>query len=246
MFHGHFAAGLLLKAIYGPSIPAWPAMMGSSFLDIIGGLDALLGLTVITPSSARGPYMYSTFTFIDWEHSALMMLIWSSIFGWAVCHHHAGFSKEASMLGAACSVLHWLMDILVVESTALTLYPHGNYHFGLGLYEKFPIFSWVLECILCAVVAGAASRISLMRSGADISRACVFLGILSLLMSPWTSPLRLVAYIHETYGFGNYLSYVQTAGFWTAYIIPATIFSKILDGADIAAQEGRKEGKRGE
>lgn len=98
MFHGHFAAGLLLKAIYGPSIPACPAMMGSSFLDIIGGLDALLGLTVITPSSARGPYMYSTFTFIDWEHSALMMLIWSSIFGWAVCHHHAGFSKEASML----------------------------------------------------------------------------------------------------------------------------------------------------
>ncbi|KAL5322574.1 hypothetical protein ACEPPN_010547 [Leptodophora sp. 'Broadleaf-Isolate-01'] len=132
MFHGHFAAGLLLKAIYGPSIPACPAMMGSSFLDIIGGLDALLGLTVITPSSARGPYMYSTFTFIDWEHSALMMLIWSSIFGWA------------------------------------------------------------------------------------------------------------------TYGFGNYLSYVQTAGFWTAYIIPATIFSKILDGADIAAQEGKKEGKRGE
>ncbi|KAH9219828.1 hypothetical protein DL95DRAFT_457094 [Leptodontidium sp. 2 PMI_412] len=229
MYHGHFATGLLLKAIYGHSIPAWPVMMGSSFLDIIGGLDALLGLTVITLSSARGPYMYSTFTFIDWEHSALMMLIWSSLF-W---------------MGSS-SVLHWLMDILVVESTALTLYPHGNYHFGLGLYEKFPIFSWVLECILCAVVAGAASRISLMRSGADISRACVFLGIISLLMSLWTSPLRLVAYIHETYGFGNYLSYVQTAGFWTAYIIPATIFSKILDGADIAAQEGKNEGKRGE
>ncbi|KAH7348604.1 hypothetical protein BKA65DRAFT_594400 [Rhexocercosporidium sp. MPI-PUGE-AT-0058] len=246
MYHGHFAAGILLKAIYGPSIPAWPVMMGSSLLDIIGGLDALLGLTVITPSSARGPYMFSTFTFIDWEHSALMMLVWSSIFGWAVCHHVMGFCKEASMLGAASSILHWLMDILVVESTALTLYPYGNYHFGLGLYEKFPVLSWVLECILCAVLAGAAYRINKMRSGADISKACVFLGILSLLMGPWTSPLRLVAYIHETYGFGAYLRFVQTAGIWTAYIIPAAIFSKLLNEADKVAQDGKMKGKRGD
>jgi hypothetical protein len=232
MYHGHFAAGLVVKAIYGPSIPAWPIMVGSSILDIIGGLDAVLGLSTITPSTARGPYMYSTFIFIDWEHSALMMVAWASLFGWVGCHHLMGFSKEASLLGAASSILHWLMDVLVVEPTALTLYPHGNYHFGLGLYEKLPVLSWVLECILCIVLAGAARQISKNRCGADITTACAFLAVLSLLMSPWTSPLLLVAHIYERYGFGNYLPLVQALGFWTAYVVPATVFSNILDKAD--------------
>jgi hypothetical protein len=48
------------------------------------------------------------------------------------------------------------MDILVAEPTALTLYPHGSYHFGLGLYEKLSILLWVLSCILCIVLASAA------------------------------------------------------------------------------------------
>ncbi|KAG4432994.1 hypothetical protein IFR05_011509 [Cadophora sp. M221] len=242
MYHGHFAAGLLIKAIYGPSIPAWPIIMGSGILDVIGGLDGLLGLDLIIPSTARGPYMYSTFAFIDWEHSALMMFVWSCIFGWVGCHYLAGFSKEASILGAASSIIHWLMDILVIEPTGLTLYPHADFHFGLGLYEKLPIFSWVLECILCIVFAGAAQYISKKRCGADISKACMLLAGLSLLMSPWTSPLLLVAYIHETHGFGSYLGLTQAVGFWTAYIVPAVIFSKILDTADqkaLAEKKGR-------
>jgi hypothetical protein len=148
MYHGHFATGLLVKAIYGPSIPAWPIMMGSSILDIIG---------------------------------------------------------------------------------------------GLGLYEKLPVLSWVLECILCIVLAGAARQISKNRCGADITTACALLAVLSLLMSPWTSPLLLVAHIYERYGFGNYLSLVQAFGFWTAYIVPATVFSNILDKAD---QDALVEKKR--
>src|ERR1700742_1495869 len=170
MYHGHFAAALLIKAIYGPAIPAWPIMFGSSILDVIGAVDALLGLDVIIPDSTRGPYMYSRFVVIDWEHSIVMMLFWSCIFGWIGCHYLAGFSKEASILGAASSVIHWLMDVLVIEPTGLTIYPHGQYHFGLGLYEKFPVGSWVLECILCAVLAGAAYTICKHRTGSDISK----------------------------------------------------------------------------
>jgi len=48
------------------------------------------------------------------------------------------------------------MDNLVVEAAALTLYPHSNYHFGLGLYDKLTVLSWVFSCILCIVLAGAA------------------------------------------------------------------------------------------
>ncbi|KIW64747.1 hypothetical protein PV04_09658 [Phialophora macrospora] len=242
MYHGHFAAGLLIKASFGPRIPAWPVMFGSSVLDIIGAVDALLGLDVIVPDSTKGPYMYSRFEFIDWDHSIVMMMTWSCVFGWIGCHYLAGFSKEASILGAASTIIHWLMDVLVIEPTGLTIYPHGQYHFGLGLYEKYPVGSWVLECVVCIILAGAAQTVSKERSGADISQACVLLAILSLLMSPWTSPLLLVARIHEKCGWKGYLPVVQWAGFWTAYIVPATIFSRILDKADrkaVAAKKGK-------
>lgn len=240
MYHGHFATGLLIKALYGPTIPAWPIMFGSSILDLIGAVDALLGLDIIVPDTTKGPYMYSRFVFIDWEHSVVMMVMWSCIFGWIGCHYLAGFSKEASILGAASSIVHWLMDVLVIEPTALTLYPHGHYHFGLGLYEKFPVGSWVFECVLCVILAGVSQSINKQRSGADISQALVLLGVLSLLMSPWTSPLLVVAHIHEQYGWRGYLPLVQWAGFWTAYIIPAMVFTRILDRADREASAANK------
>ncbi|ETI21684.1 hypothetical protein G647_08031 [Cladophialophora carrionii CBS 160.54] len=126
-------------------------------LRYMGAVDALLGLDIIVPDTTKGSYMYSRFEFIDWEHSIVMMIIWSCIFGWVRCHYLAGFSKEASILGAASSIIHWLMDVLVIEPTGLTIYPHGQYHFGLGLYEKYPVGSWALECILCIALGGASS-----------------------------------------------------------------------------------------
>lgn len=239
MYHGHFAAALLIKALSGPSIPAWPIMFGSSILDIIGRMDGLLGLDILQPDVNAGPYMYARFVFIDWEHSLFMMLVWSCLFGWILCHYIAGFSKEASMLGAASSIIHWLMDIIVIEKTGLTLSPHGNYHFGLGLYEKLPIFSWVLECILCAILASLASAI-MRRSSVNVPKAWVLLAILSAIMSPWTSPLLLVAYLDKKDMLGKLLPVVQAVGFWVAYIVPATIFSRLLDDAEGRAAFERK------
>ena len=69
----------------GPCIPAWPIIFGS-YLDIPGGLTALLGIDILQPSVNAGPYMYSDFVVIDWDHSMAMMLIWSSFFAWVVCH----------------------------------------------------------------------------------------------------------------------------------------------------------------
>ncbi|KAJ9667303.1 hypothetical protein H2201_002504 [Coniosporium apollinis] len=240
MYHGHFAAGLFIKALCGPSIPSWPIMFGSSILDIIGGLDGLLGLDILQPDITAGPYMYTRFVFIDWDHSLLMMSVWACLFGWIGCHYLAGYSPAASLVGAASSVVHWLFDVLVIAETGLSLYPHGRYHFGLGLYDRFPVGSWVLECALCAVLGGAAWRVSKRRSGADVSRACVLLAVLAMIMSPWTSPLLLVAYVDRWRPLGNWLRLVQAVGFWTAYIVPATVFARLLDEAERNALSEKK------
>jgi hypothetical protein len=66
MYHGNFAAGLLVKAVYEPSILAWPIMMGSSILDIIDlehlalmmvvfGKHFRLGQLTTSPVSAKKP-----------------------------------------------------------------------------------------------------------------------------------------------------------------------------------------------
>lgn len=241
MYQGHFAAALLIKALAGPSIPAWPILFGSSILDIIGGLDGFLGLDIIQPDKSAGPYMYSNFIFIDWEHSVLMMLVWSCVFGWVGCHILGGFSKEAAMLGAASSVVHWLMDTLVIAPSGLTLYPHGTYHFGLGLYQKYPLGSWIGENVLAGVLSYTAYRIMKERTAADISMALILLAALSMLMSPWTSPLLLVAHMYEWGWLEGILGAVQMAGFWTAYIVPAIMFSKIINNAEREASGFHKK-----
>jgi len=99
------------------------------------------------------------------------MVVLACIFRW-VSHHLTSFNKEANLLGAASPILHWLVEILVFEPTALTLYPHCNYHFGLGLYEKLTVLLWVLSCILCIVLTSTTHQISKKRCGADIATAC--------------------------------------------------------------------------
>jgi hypothetical protein len=66
----------------------------------------------------------------------------------------------------------------------LTLYPHGSYHFGLGLYEKLSVLSWALECILCIVLASAADQVNRKRCAQ-------------------TSSLLLVVHIYEMHGSDN-------------------------------------------
>lgn len=240
MFQGHFATALLIKAFAGRSIPSWPIFFGSSLLDIIGGIDAFLGLDVLQPDTNAGPYLYTNLVFIDWEHSVLMMLVYSCLFGWIACHVLGGFSKEAAMVGAASSILHWLMDVLVVAPTAFTLFPHGDYHFGLGLYERYPVGSWVAENIMVAVFSFVAYRKLKADIGADISMALILIAGLAVLMSPWTSPLLLIAYLSDWGWLDGILGIVQMVSFTTAYVVPALLFTRIVDGAVARAESDGK------
>jgi hypothetical protein len=99
------------------------------------------------------------------------MVVLACIFRW-VSHHLTSVNKEANLLWATSPILHWLMDILVVEPIALMLYRYGNYPFSLGLDDKLTVLSWVLSCTLCIVLAGAAHQTSKKRCGADIATAC--------------------------------------------------------------------------
>lgn len=240
MYHGHFAFALLLKSLCGPSIPSLPILLGTSLLDLIGGLNNLLGLDILRPDFTAGPYMYTRFDFIDWDHSLLMMLVWSCLFGWILCHRIAGYSTEASMIGAATSVLHWVMDTLVIEPTGLTLYPHGHFHFGFGLYEKYPIGSWVLECALCLGLGVLASKIAWRRNGTEMAPALGLLGVLAMVMSPWTSPLGFVAGIVRREDLGYWMRVLQTGILWVGYGVPAWLFSRLIDGAEKEALRGKK------
>ena len=243
MYQAHYATALLLKSLTGPSIPSWPIFFGSSLLDILTAIATFLGLDALELDSTAGPYLYTNLVFIDWEHSLLMMLIWCVIFGWVYCHVRCGFRKEAAMLGAVSVVLHWGMDVLVVASSALKLYPHGARHFGMGLYEKYPVGSWVGENAYCVIASVAAVRLTKRRSGADISGTLLPMAGLCVLMSPWLSPLLLVARLYER-GLlvGWMLRLVQMVGFTTACVAPALLLSRIVDRKERKARAVQSKG----
>lgn len=56
-------------------------MLGVGLLDIINGLFIIAGIDTVTPNLLALPYLYFDLTFIDWDHSFLMALLWSTIWG---------------------------------------------------------------------------------------------------------------------------------------------------------------------
>ena len=176
-----------------------------------------------------------------------MMLLYSVLFAWVGCHVYMGYPPNVAVVGAASSIVHWLMDVLVVSPTAFTLYPHGSWHFGLGMYEKYPLGSWVAENFYTLGASYMAYSMTLNRDapkrGADIFPALYVMAALCVLMSPWLSPLLLVARLYEAgYLPGRVLALVQMAGFWTAYIVPAMILVGIVDGAE---RDAKAKGGKG-
>ena len=172
-----------------------------------------------------------------------MMLLYSVLFAWVGCHVYMGYDRNVSLIGAASSIVHWLMDVLVVAPTAFTLYPHGSWHFGLGMYERYPLGSWVAENVYTMLASYVAYRITLNRNtpkrGADISPALYVMAALCVLMSPWLSPLLVVARLYEAGWLqGKVLAAVQMGGFVTAYVVPAVVLVGIVDGAERDAKAG--------
>ena len=183
MYVGHFAAGLALKTAE-PKAPTWALLVGVGFLDILFGPFVLLGVerASLTPGLSPG----FSLDYIDWSHSFLMSIVWSTLF--AVLFLRRGRSV-ALVLGAAV-FSHFLLD-LPMHPPDLALWPNSSVHLGFGLWRALPSGWWFAE--LAVVFAGWAyyfrkSRRSGVYGGRPIAVGVVLLG-LHLFNAPWFSPL---------------------------------------------------------
>src|SRR5215510_6834333 len=182
MYAGHFAMGLAIKA-KEPRAPTTGLLIGTGFLDILFGPFVMLGIERVsmTPGSAPG----FSLDFIDWSHSLVMSLVWSSAYG--LLFWRRGRAIAALMGFAVFS--HFLLD-LPMHPHDMALWPHSPVHLGLGLWKT--AWWWWIE--LACVVAGCGYYWSRARTSTDFGRHATWIVLivltLHLLNSPWLTVTR--------------------------------------------------------
>lgn len=189
MYVGHLAIGLALKARF-PKTPTLPLLVGVGFLDILDGLFIIFGWDRVTPNLLAGPYLFFDLTFIDWDHSLLAALVWSTVWG-------AFFLKDkrvALMAFIAC-FSHFLAD-WPMHNNDLALFPYAQAHLGFGLWGKLGIGSWVLEGAFILLLMAYAWVTSAKR-GVSLLWPSVAVAYLFFTMSPWFSAMKRVATFSE-------------------------------------------------
>ena len=210
MYFGHFAVGMALKAKYR-DVPLFPILLGAGFLDVINGILVAVGIEKVSPNLQALPYLYFDLTFIDWDHSLLMALLWSLLWG-------AFFLKDKriALIAALSCFLHFIVDILV-HNADLALYPYAQQYLGFGLWGKWGIGSWVFEMMFAGILLVYAYQQHL-KNGERIFWQIAFIALLALQMSPWTSPMKFVATLEQPYA-SIILGILVTLGF----IVPSLI-----------------------
>lgn len=191
MFPGHFATGLFLHAAF-PSVDTWIIFFGSVLLDLIDGVNIVLGLSKVSPDPDAGPYLPMRLDFIDWDHSVAMATVWSLAF--ALVYGRASITH---FIVAAASVMsHWLDD-WPVHNEDLALYPHSKEHFGYSLWTKLsPYQSWAFEVVFTFVFCVAAARLN-RRRGIVSYGPYALIAILAFSTMPDIAITRLVLRMPE-------------------------------------------------
>ena len=191
MYFGHFAVGIALKAKF-KDVPLLPIILGAGFLDVINGTLVAIGIEKVTPNLQALPYLYFDLTFIDWDHSLLMAIIWSLIWG-------AFFLKDQrnAWVAALSCFLHFVAD-LPMHNADMALYPYAQQYLGFGLWGKWGIWSWLFEIGFSALLLGYAYQ-QHAKHGENIGWQLLFIALLAVQMSPWTSPMKQVAQLAEPY-----------------------------------------------
>lgn len=219
MYIGHIAIGLAIKSKF-PDIPSLPIMLGVGFLDVIDGLLIMLGLNHVTANLNSGPYLYFDLTFIDWDHSLLMAVILSVVWGLFFIKDQ----KVAFFAGLSC-FSHWLSD-WPMHNLDLALYPYSIEHFGYGLWGKLGTMSWVLEGIFCIVLIFYAWRNFAARKQL-ITWPVAIMVFAFFNLSPWLSPMKLIATFPAPY---DYLvhGFCVTIGF----LMPGYFISRLIENEE--------------
>jgi hypothetical protein len=186
MYAGHVAIGLAIKA-RAPEVPTTAVIWGVVLLDLLNGLFVLVGLDQVVPDLTAGPYLYFDLRFIDWDHSLLMAVVWSA--AWALLF--VKVSRGAAEVAALAVFSHFLADGLM-HNGDLALYPFAGAHLGLGLWGRWGPWSWVLEGVFCAALCAYAWRAQALR-GVNWTLPCAVVAAMFFSLSPWFSPMELLA-----------------------------------------------------
>ena len=219
MYVGHFAIGLAIKA-WRPQVPAAPIIIGVGLLDILYGLFVVAGIDRIAANLQSGPYLFFDLTFIDWDHSLLMAaavsLCWGAFFS---------KNKQVAMVAVLAVFSHFMADWLV-HNNDLALYPHSAAHVGLGLWGMLGTASWALEGAFSALLAIWVWRAN-ARRGVGSGWSCLLLAILFFQLSPWFSPMLLVATLGEPA-----VHLAHGALILVGFVLPALLFIWLIQRAE--------------
>jgi hypothetical protein len=222
MYVGHFAIGVAIKSV-SPKTPTLPIMVGVGLMDIFDGLFIIAGADRVTPNLNSGPYLFFDLTFIDWDHSLLMAialsLFWAGLF-WR--------DKRTAGIAAFAVFSHFLAD-WPLHNHDLALYPYSEEHVGYGLWGKLGTASWLLEGVFALVLIAFAEWRNRAR-GVSYKWGAVVLVLLFFQMSPWLSPMLLVAELSEPAAHLWHGALV-TIGF----LIPGLFLTWLIDGAERSA-----------
>lgn len=223
MYVGHFAIGLALKAKF-PQTPTLPLLLGVGFLDLLDGLFIVAGFNTVTANLQAGPYLFFDLTFIDWDHSLLMALFWSAVWGLLFIK-----DKRVAALAFVAAFSHFVAD-WPMHNNDLALFPYAVQHFGLGAWGKLGTLSWVLEGLFALALTAYAWRSAWLR-GANWAWACAVLVLLFLNLSPWFSPMKEVAALGEP------MAHIQHGILVTAgFVLPGLLLTWLINRAERRAR----------
>jgi membrane-bound metal-dependent hydrolase YbcI (DUF457 family) len=144
----------------------------------------LLGIeqASITPAVSPG----FTLDQIDWSHSLVMALVWSSLFGLLFLR----LGRRVAVVMGIAVFSHFLLDLLM-HPPDMALWPGAATHLGFGLWKVLPVGWWFVELAFI----GLAGWFYLRRAREARSfggRPWAVLGVIVLLHlsnSPWLSTL---------------------------------------------------------
>lgn len=175
----------------------------------------MTGANKVTPNPKASPNLFFELTFIDWDHSLVMAIFWSLLWG-LICWRFYQKNKKIGIVAAIASFSHFLLD-LPVHNADLALYPYSKIKLGFGLWEKLGIWAWVLEIVFMFVLLVYA-WIRHKRRGENIWMQAALVCLLAVQMSPWLSPMKTAA------GFSGPMVQISH-GFLTliGYVIPGII-----------------------
>jgi hypothetical protein len=182
MYVGHFAIGLAIKAA-NPKQPTLPILLGIGFLDLMAGLFLISGTGIATPDPAAGPYLYFKLVFADWDHSLAMAFFWSVLWGLLFIRN-----RKLALLAWFAVFSHYLVDLLV-HNHDMAVYPYSSAHWGLGLWSKWGIWSWILEGVFAAVLLIYAS-LKVSKFYMSLKWMAILMIVLFITVSPWFSPMQ--------------------------------------------------------